>query len=304
MRLVEFEESYFEEVQKLLNLSLFEDVVSDRSLRRITFDDPNYNKRYALVALENEEVVGFILGAKREKAPEELVETQKELAWIKVFAVRENYRRKGIATKLFEELENRFRDSGTKKVRITDFPGWTLFCGVDLKYQDALAFLLGRGFKKVGEAVDYEIDLLNFYIPRRILQTNVSPAIIRKAEKSDKNKVLSWVKTEFSVFWEYEASVGFMYDKPKLWIAEDNDEIIGFSVYSALEPHWFGPIGVSPKTRLKGIGSLLLFNCLKSMREEGQRIAVIPWTSHLFFYAQVPGINKIRHYWILEKAFV
>ncbi|MEM0002660.1 MAG: hypothetical protein QXT08_00670, partial [Thermoproteota archaeon] len=79
MRLVEFEESYFEEVQKLLNLSLFEDVVSDRSLRRITFDDPNYNKRYALVALENEEVVGFILGAKREKAPEELVETQKEL---------------------------------------------------------------------------------------------------------------------------------------------------------------------------------------------------------------------------------
>lgn len=302
MKLVEFEESYFEEVRSLLNLSLSEDFISDRSLRRITFDDPNYNKRYALVALENERVVGFVLGAKRERAPEELVEAQKGLAWIKVFAVSEDYRRKGIATKLFEELESRLKDSGTKKIRITDFPGWTLFSGVDLKYQDALAFLFGRGFKKVGEAVDYEIDLLNFYIPRRILEINVSPAVVRKAEKSDKNKVLSWVKSEFSVFWEYEASVGFTYDKPKLWIAEDNNEIIGFSVYSALEPHWFGPIGVSTKTRLKGIGSLLLFNCLKSMREEGQRIAVIPWTSHLFFYTQVPGINRIRHYWILEKA--
>lgn len=304
MRLVEFEENYFEDVRNLLNLSLSEDFVTDRSLKRITFDDPNYNKHYALVALEGGSVVGFLLGVKREKKPEELVEAQKGLAWIKVFAVKEEFRGKGIATKLFDELENRLKDSGTKKVRIADFPGWTLFSGVDLQYQVALTFLINRGFKKVGEAVDYEIDLLNFYIPKRVLKMDVSPAIVRKAKESDKDKVLSWVRSEFSVFWEYEAGVGFMYDKPKLWIAEEGNDVIGFSVYSALEPHWFGPIGVSAKTRLKGVGSLLLFNCLKSMREEGQRIAVIPWTSHLFFYTQVPGINKIRHYWILEKSYV
>jgi len=31
---------------------------------------------------------------------------------------------------------------------------------------------------------------------------------------------------------------------------------------------------------------------------------VIPWTSHLFFYSQVPGVRRIRHYWIMEKQLL
>lgn len=301
MKIVEFEERYFEEVRSLLNLSLSEDTISDRTLRRITFDDPNYDSKYALVAIEDEIPIGFVLGVRRKKEPKELIDAQKNLAWIKVFAVREGYRGKKVATSLFDELEKRLKEDGSEKIRISDFPGWHLFCGIDLKYQDGISFLQRRDYKKVGEAVDYEIDLLNFYVPRRILELNIKPAIVRRAKKEDENKVLGWVRSEFSVFWEYEAKVGFSYEKPKLWIAEDDTGVVGFSVYSALEPHWFGPIGVSAKTRLKGIGSILLFNCLKSMREEGQRIAVIPWTSHLYFYTQVPGIRRIRHYWIMEK---
>lgn len=302
MKITTFNEDFFDEVRSLTNLCLHEDFVTAKSLRRITFDDPNYNDRYNLLALENGRMIGFVLGARRLREPAEMVEVQKELAWIKLFAVEEGFRRKGVATALFNEFESRVKEDGVKAIRITDYPIWTLFSGVDLKYEDGIGFLQRRGFRKAGETVDYEVDLAKFYIPRRIKEIDKCPVVVRRAEQSDRKMVLEWVKSQFSIFWAWEADAGFKHDKPKLWIAEEDGKIVGFSVYGALEPHWFGPIGVSPNIRSKGIGSVLLFNCLKSMREEGQKYAVIPWTNHLFFYTQVPRITSIRHYWIMEKA--
>jgi len=302
MRIVEFTEEFFNQVRCIANLSLHEDAISDGSLRRITFGDPNYNSKYSLVALENGEVVGFVIGVRRLKEPAEVIEIQRDLAWIKLFAVREDCRRRGIATMLFNELENRLKEDGVKRIRISDYPFWYLFSGVDLKYEEAIDFLSRRGFKKTGETVDYEIDLLRFHVPKRIASISISPFTIRRAKHEDRETVFKWIKTEFSVFWAYEADASFKHVNPKMWIAEENGKIIGFSVYGTLEPHWFGPIGVSTEARSKGIGSTLLFNSLKSMKEEGQRYAVVPWTSHLFFYTQVPGITRIRHYWIMEKT--
>lgn len=304
MRIVEFSDRFFNQVKSLANLSLHEDTVTDGSLRRITFEDPNYSSKYSLVALENGEVAGFVLGVRRLKEPAEVVEAQRELAWVKLFAVREDCRRRGIATALFNELENRLRDDGVKRIRISDYPFWYLFSGVDLKYEDAIDFLSRRGFRKAGETVDYEIDLLKFHVPKRVLRINTGPLVIRRAGQEYRETVFKWIKTEFSVFWAYEADASFKYANPKLWLAEENNKIIGFSVYGTLEPHWFGPIGVSNEARSRGIGSILLFNCLRSLREEGQRHAVVPWTNHLFFYTQVPGITRVRHYWIMEKTFV
>jgi ribosomal protein S18 acetylase RimI-like enzyme len=301
MRMVEFTEELFNQVRRVANLSLCEDTITDWSLRRITFEDPNYSSKYNLVALKNGDVVGFVLAVRRLKEPPEVVEAQRDLAWIKLFAVREDCRKMGVATALFDELENRLKEDGVKRIRISDYPFWYLFSGVDLKYEDAIDFLSLRGFRKAGETVDYEIDLLRFHIPKRLASISISPFTIRRAKHEDRETVFKWIKTEFSVFWAYEADASFKHTDPKLWIAEENGKIIGFAVYGALEPHWFGPIGVSTEARSKGIGSILLFNCLKSMREEGQRHTVIPWTSHLFFYTQVPGITRIRHYWIMEK---
>ncbi|QOJ79075.1 hypothetical protein IG193_01000 [Infirmifilum lucidum] len=112
-----------------------------------------------------------------------------------------------------------------------------------MKYQDGVSFLQRRGYRKVGEAVDYEIDLLDFYVPRRILEADTGPATVRRAGREDEDRVLSWIRSEFSVYWEYEAKAVFGYEKPKVWIAEDDTGLIGFAVYSALEPHWFGRFG-------------------------------------------------------------
>ncbi|RLE79878.1 MAG: N-acetyltransferase, partial [Thermoprotei archaeon] len=62
-----------------------------------------------------------------------------------------------------------------------------------------------------------------------------------------------------------------------------------------------GPIGVDSAVRGRGIGTVLLYKSLESLRVRGYRYIVIPWTGHLFFYTQLPGVKSIRHYWILEK---
>nr|WP_225876141.1 GNAT family N-acetyltransferase [Infirmifilum lucidum] len=108
-----------------MNLSLSEDAIPDKTLRRITFDDPNYDGKYALVAVEDGKPIGFVLGVRRRREPKELVDVQRNLAWVKVFAVKEEYRGKGVATALFDELEERLREDESERVRVSDYS-----CGI------------------------------------------------------------------------------------------------------------------------------------------------------------------------------
>jgi len=303
VELRELRMSDLKEIRALVNHCLHRDTISDASLERITFGDPNFSSELTEVALEENEIVGCMVGVRRTKSPEESVEAQKEIGWIKLFSVSETYRRKGIASRMLSELERKFRSRGTERIRITDFAGWTLFSGVDLMYQEAIGFLLAKGFQKAEETVDYEIDLLDFYVPTVITkaEARLGGTVVRRAKPSERERFTRWAAEMFSPFWGFEASETFKFDPPKLWIGEQDSKTLGFSVYGALEPHWFGPIGVDPDSRNRGLGSVLLFKALASMREEGQRMAVIPWTEHLFFYSQVPGIRRIRHYWVMEK---
>jgi GNAT superfamily N-acetyltransferase len=296
------QESDLPEVRALANLCLSRDSISDSSIRRITFGDPNFSTDLTAVATEDGKTVGFVIGVRRTKSPKEVVEAQKDVGWIKLFCVSEKHRRKGIGSLMLQELEEKFKAAGVERLRLCDYPGWTLFSGVDLMYEDAIAFLQAKGFQKAGEAVDYEIDLLDFHVPRTVASLRTEGVTVRRARPEERDRFSKWATDVFSPFWGYEVSEAFKFPQPKLWIAEEEERVLGFSVYSALEPHWFGPIGVDPDSRKKGLGSLLLFNSLVSMREEGQRLAVIPWTEHLFFYSQVPGVRRIRHYWIMQKS--
>jgi mycothiol synthase len=301
VELRELKRNDLKEVRALANHCMKRDTITDASLDRITFDDPNFSPELTAVALEGNEIIGCMVGVRRTRSPEESVEVQKDVGWIKLFFVSETHRRKAIASRMLSELEGRFRSNGAERIRIADFAGWTLFSGVDLMYQEAVGFLVSRGFQKAEEAIDYEIDLLDFYVPKIVAEAKLEGATVRKAELSERERFTRWAAEMFSPFWGFEVSETFKFDPPKLWIGEQAGKILGFSVYGALEPHWFGPIGVDPDSRKRGLGSVLLFNSLASMREEGQRIAVIPWTEHLFFYSQVPGVKRVRHYWIMEK---
>jgi GNAT superfamily N-acetyltransferase len=301
VELRELKRDDLKEIRALANHCLNRDTISDASLERITFGDPNFSPELTAVALEENKMVGCMVGVRRTKSPEVSVEVQKGIGWIKLFFVSEGYRRRGIASRMLSELEKKFRSRGTERIRITDFAGWTLFSGVDVMYQEAIGFLLSREFEKVGEMIDYEIDLLDFRIPRTVAETKLEGVTDRRAQLGEKRKLMEWAAETFSPSWGLGISEAFEFDPPRIWIAEKDGKTLGFCMYGTTEPYGLGPIGVDPEWRKHGLGSALLFNSLSSMREEGQRMAVIGWTNQLFFYSQVPGIRRIRHYWTMEK---
>ena len=192
---------------------------------------------------------------------------------------------------------------------MSDFSLWYFSPGLDISYEYYLEMFLEHGFKKIGECVNYELDMLHFHVPSRVLRIEKSlkkdNIVIREANIEDKERTVKWVHENFSSCWAHETELGFERRDAGVWIAEDaNGSLVGFSVYGALESSWFGPIGVSKEVRRKGIGSVLLYKCLRSMRALGRRYVVIPWTGHLFFYSQLSTIKEVRHYWKMEKQLV
>lgn len=295
--------NYFSQLKCFLNKSLEKDFITDHMVKRCTINDPNYNPELTFLALEKDDLIGVLIGVERTKAPKEVVEAQRNMAWIKIIAISPRYRNKQAFNRLLNAFLDEMKDK--KEIKVANFASWHFHPGVDVEYEYCLENYLANGFMKYGEVVDYELDLKFFHVPRRILlnekklrEEGLTFKIVDNEHISD---VKEWIKTKFSPYWAFEAEVAVREEHGGLWISYDNnDNIIGFSVYGALEPNWFGPIGVDEKFRHLGIGSILLFKALNSLRLNGVRYAIIPWTQHLFFYSQIPGIIGIRHYYFLK----
>jgi phosphoribosylglycinamide formyltransferase-1 len=96
--------------------------------------------------------------------------------------------------------------------------------------------------------------------------------------------VLAWIDAEFGGSWSSEAFAGGM------WLAHDRKGPLGFATFDprGLRFAWlrewrdrpeagiFGPFGVAPAARGRGLGALLLHAALGSLRERGYRDALIP----------------------------
>jgi len=294
------------QLRAFLNLSLERDFISREFFNRVILEDPNQESKYILFAFEKRELVGTLIGVRRIKAPSDLVKRDKEVAWIKILAIHPMYRTHEIFTKLLNEFESLVRDYGIKRIRVCDFASWYFSPGLDIQYEYYLDMFLRERFRKVGECVNYELDMMYFHVPQRIIKVEEllkrNGVTFREAKQEDRNRVVKWVYENFSSCWAYETELGFEREEAGVWIAENaKKDLLGFSVYGALESSWFGPIGVSEKVRGRGIGSVLLYKCLLSLRALGRRYVIIPWTGHLFFYSQLSIIKEVRHYWKMEK---
>ena len=82
---------------------------------------------FFLIALHGEKVTGYIVGAIRRRV----------LGHIISLAVKKEYRRKGIAWRLLEKLEDQFRKNGVKIFRLE----------VEATNDAAVSLYLRRGFK-------------------------------------------------------------------------------------------------------------------------------------------------------------
>ncbi|MGQ9515078.1 MAG: GNAT family N-acetyltransferase [Thermoproteota archaeon] len=296
-------EALVSDVARLINRSLDFEAVTPWTVSRCTILDPNFDPRLTVIALDKGEPVGVVIGAIRTKVPPEIAGN--EHGWIKLIAIHPRYRETGLGHQLILFIEKSLSSMGAKDIRVSDFAGWYFWPGIDIRYQDLIRFFSDHGYSKVSESLEYEVDLSGLKTPSLILEREVS--LIESgysfsvALKDQKEKVTEWVRSNFGPLWSHEASEAFRHRTPSVILASKGDSIVGFAAHGALELDWFGPIGVIESERNKGIGSVLLFKSLISMKEEGRRNAIIPCGSHFFFFSQIPSIRGVRNYWTLYK---
>jgi GNAT superfamily N-acetyltransferase len=117
---------------------------------------------------------------------------------------------------------------------------------------------------------------------------------IRRGLPPEKHKVLDWVKGNFSEAWASETDIAFGRQPVTCFVAIKDKRLLGFACHDAACRNFFGPTGVDPEARGKGIGAALLLACLEAMRHQGFGYAIIGGVGPADFYAKTVGAVSIE----------
>ncbi len=117
--------------------------------------------------------------------------------------------------------------------------------------------------------------------------------IIRKPIGPEKYIIVDWIRKNFNDAWASEAEISFSNRPMSIFVAIQEDRILGFSCYDATALGLFGPIGVEESFRGKGTGRALLLSCMLDMKLKGYAYAVVGYTEDLNFYNKNVGAIEI-----------
>jgi GNAT superfamily N-acetyltransferase len=110
----------------------------------------------------------------------------------------------------------------------------------------------------------------------------------------DRDRFLRFVRRVFGAIWEFEAARALDTDPPRAFWVPD----AGFAVHDVNNRGLgtFGPTGVAPEHRGKGLGTQLLLASLADLRRIGYTRAVIPWTDAIDFYRKACGAEVAHRF--------
>jgi GNAT superfamily N-acetyltransferase len=220
--------------------------------------------------------------------------------WLRILAVDRDARRAGLGSALLADAELR-GVSG-----IAGEAGNYFTPGIFEEDEGARAFLRARGYVEKDAMWNLAVILSSANGegshgtsaggPSRSAALRMTAA--RRPNHHDADRILTFIEREFGRIWRFEASKAFDADVPKIFVAEEQDEITGFAVHDVNNRGlgFFGPTGVMKSMRGRGIGCQLLLASLADMRRLGFARVVIPWTDALEFYRKCCGAEPAHRF--------
>ncbi len=124
-------------------------------------------------------------------------------------------------------------------------------------------------------------------------EADAQGVILRRALAPEKRLVLSWVATHFSAAWADECDVAFSRQPLACFLATHGAELCGFAAYDAVCLNFFGPLGIHPEQRGRGLGRQLLLAALHAMRQAGYGYAIIGAAGPVDFFKKTVGAMEI-----------
>jgi ribosomal protein S18 acetylase RimI-like enzyme len=294
----------------LWNATMTHDRVNESVLRTRVLLDANFSPEGLLVAEGEDELVGFVLSIARQ-VPLFLQGLEPELGWITAFGVHPEHRRRGIGRALFEAALARLESLGRRRVLISPYTPNYFIPGVDVAaYPEAMAFLQATGWRTVSTPISMRAECTGLQIPPEILALERRLAeeqgiTVRPVRAADLPVLMPFIARHFGWDWfrfaqEYLLQLfGPGADDICFLVAARGGEIVG---YCQQRRERFGPFGVDPALRSRGIGRVLLFRCLAEMLTRGFHCAWFLWTGEdaARLYA-LAGFRPVRRFAVMAR---
>lgn len=294
---------------RLWNASMTHDPLNAAMLRTRVLLDPNFRPDGLLMAEEDGDLVGFVLGLTRQ-VPLFLQGTEPTRGWITAFGVHPDRRRQGIGRQLFTKSLENFAAAGRKQVEIAPYTPNYFIPGVDMDaYAPAVTFLECQGWQTVSTPISMRAELTGFQVPPEIValgQQLASVGIeIRPVSAADLPALMPFIAETFGWDWvrfaqEYLSTIfGPGADDICFLVAVQGERIVG---YCQQRRERFGPFGVDPALRSQGIGRVLLFRCLAEMLAKGFHCAWFLWTgSDAARLYERAGFHTVRRFTVMRR---
>lgn len=281
----------------LWNRSVRFDQLTPGLLEEKVFDDPDYDRELALVIDDGQHLAGFIMGVVR-------VRNGENRGYVKLLVVDPKRQRRGLGSRLLQELEARLGQGGCVTIRLFEANPNYLVPGLDPRYSEAVAFFEKHGYQRFGETANMEVDLAaqDFETAADEVSLRGEGIEIRRAIMGDYDEIMGFLQRHWSA-WIPEVQRELLNYPVSLHLALRQDRVVGFAGFDGnnLNTGWFGPMGTEPSLRGKGIGGVLLRRCLGDLKSQGRRLAIIPWIGPYVFYSHYSGARITRIFWRYKK---
>ncbi len=234
-------------------------------------------------------------------------ETERHLAYLKGMF----HRSESDGGRLLERAIDFARRKGKTVLRVVQYGGGRYFFpGIDLRYEAMLDWLRRMGFERTRILQDVSLDL-RAYRPgrepyqrrqwRRLRRAGIRVEAYRPELHEQARAFVaalgipSWFGPQWEQKWAREGNVV---------VAVAGRGVLGFSRY---HPHWLGPgigglgpIGTLQAERGKGVGSCMLDECMRRLKDAGCTTAIANWANTPFYLKN--GWQVCREYAVLQKG--
>ena len=280
----EFNKSHTASVVALWRTVFPDRYISENSINRYLLNNPEFDSRGCHVALDEYVVVGFVL-ATTMIIPDYWY--SKEMpGFIALLMIHPDYRKQGIGKGLLKKGEGYLREVG----KTTVFVGYhtyikdTLlsFPGVNAEWKEEFWFFNHFGYKPVGVSDHAKASLENFEMPESVLlkekdakENGILVGFLREEEEAS---FLRFLEKEKLTSWAFQFSKRF----PQGSVVHDNvlvlrkkSEIVGFVGPFDISENGSASMGigiaVASKCQGMGLGKILTFRLLDTVRERGAK---------------------------------
>ena len=204
--------------------------------------------------------------------------------YLRLLAVDPARRGRGIGSALLREAESR----GVSVIAAE--PGNYFTPGIVDSDAATLAFFRKRGYRETARTQNLSASTS--------VESGPQPAKAAKAGSPQFDAALDFIDRAFGPIWRFESS-----HARTIFYVEVDGEIAGFATQEANNRGlgFFGPTGVDPRFRGRGLGRDLLLASLAELRSDGFERVTIPWTDAIEFYRKSCGAETAHKFVIMRR---